>query len=421
MIAFAVLTLGINNSDWDIIWLFQHPDRNLIFVVAATLIIIPFFLSILLAARKPFPVMTIDKAEKTIIAGYMRKGAWKRIEHQYSFSDLDVVEVLRNYEFKGQGYIGRPVVNDSYEINLHFSRDNKWLGISESTKRQKMLQLAKQISILTGTPFKEKNVTDMGNKPEDFSAEKSVEKPVQSQFGQGDLPLFLLDRIGDPVHSVEIHKGKLKSRGNPFAVKIGDEFGQKFLDLIMPLVSHLVNKEKYDRSLSALEFLCSDRDSDGISREGALKKMISGGWRSDDELLAKLAIVYDAQSGPIPGLSVNRDNFERYYMALKDRIKIPAVKYRIIFFEMMEKIIEQSSARIDYYNENPELLKGVQNSENYAMRFIFDIVAIVIIVFAFFIAGSLFSFTGPIIGKILTVATLIGLIVLWRRLRKKLG
>lgn len=441
MIAFAVLMLGVNNSGWDLTPLFQHEQREIIFIAGAAVLLLPFIILPVIASFKPYPAMNFNPSDRTITAGYKRGLDWKKVAHSYSFSDLDTIEVLRNYEFRTEGYIGRTGGNDAYELNLYFGKDDKWIGISESSRRQKILGQAEHLSTMTGVDFVENNLSDQYDSATASSASRSFDRPMDEssytspsarsvKSGSGGtggpdeqtapLPPFLMDQMGEPVHSVEVVGSKLKRKGNPFRMKMTDKFGQGFQNHMMPLVSHLVNKESYERSYAALKFLCTDRDdnSDRMERVAALK---AGGWKSEDELLALMAIVYDARSGPVPGLNADRDSFERYYMTLKDQLRVPSVKFRVIFFEYMDKLIEQYPERIDFYEQNPGTLQQVQNSENYALRFILDVAAVVIIVLFYFIFGAIFSLFGSVVGRILTVAAVAGMIYLWRRLRKKLG
>ena len=431
IIAFVTLTLGINNGNWNIVPFFEHPQRNTYLIAAGAILIFPYIFIMILAFLKPVPRLFINQEDKTITAGMYRRGFWKSVSYQYSFFDLGAIEVLRNYEHFGQGYIGRPAGNDSYELNLYFHSDNSWLGISESTRRQKILGQADLISRITGVPYKENNVSDNvdsvltgGVQPD----QTEIQNPVRAEYAAlNNLPPFILDRIGTPVHKIEVIQSKLKRKATPFNIKLSDEFGQKFLSLIMPVISHMVNKIEYSKSLAALEFLCSDRSDDSITREKKISELKNAGWRDEKELITVLSLLYDAQTGPIPGLTVNRDYFERYYMTLKDSIKIPSVKYRIIFFEYLETVIDESSERISTYEKNPEALKEIQNSENYALRFIIDLVFIIFIVISgFSFVGLLlsdFNFTSPmlIIRKLFSAGITVGLIYFWRRIRKKTG
>ncbi len=425
LVAFIGLILAVNNGNFEIEKLVEHPQRNQYFIIAAVVLLFSFILFMTIAGLKARPRIEIDRMKQTITAGFYKKSGWESIVHEYRFSDIGAIEVLRNYEFREHGdvnpgiqgnNVGRTSVRDSYELNLFFHIDDFWLGITESRKRPKILEQADLISRLTEVPFKENNVSDQ-NSP--LSAQ--AESPILD-----DLPPFLRERIGEKVHEVEVLPNKLKRKASPFNFEASDEIGQKFLDLVMPVISHFVNKIKYEKSLAALEYLCSDRDDDNI-REANVQKLKAAGWKDEDELSNLLTRIYDAMTGPIPGEMANNDTFERYYMSLKDRIFVPSVKYRIIFFEFMEKIIKSSTERITNYKRKPGSLNQIQNSENYALKFIIGLgFRIVIVIFGFFtIISLMFNFNPDspltLLQPIVLLGLTVGLIYLRRKLRKKFG
>ena len=423
MIAVAVITLAVNNGGLDIASLIEHPQRDYYLAAAAAVIILPYLLAMILAFLKPHPVLEIDRLKQVIKAGYMRRGEWKSVVHEYRFVDLGAIEVLRNYEIHGRGYIGRSGRGDSYELNLYFHTDGLWLGISESTMRPKILEQASLVSGLTRVPYLENN--ERGYSPAAAAAEAVSEGRDEPPDAFNDLPPFVRARIGEPVHSIEVNSGKLRRKLLPFSFRLSDDAGRQFTALIMPVVSHFVNRVGYDKSLAAFEYMCSDRDDP--DRRERLRLLFDAGWRGEDELLATLSRVYDAATGPVPGLLANRDAFERYYMTLQDDIQVPVLKYRIIFFELLEEVIRGYPDRIDKYERDPGSLNKIQNSENYALRFMIGLgFGAVIVVFGFFSGISLlFAYRagGPeaFLGAAILSAITIALIWLRHRLRKKFG
>jgi hypothetical protein len=425
IVAFIVLILTVNNGNFEIANLVEHPQLYQYLFIAASGILFSFILFMTIAGIKARARIEINRNKQTITAGFYKKSGWKSIVHEYRFSDIGAVEVLRNYEFQGHGdvnpgiqgnNVGRTSVRDSYELNLFFHVDDFWLGITESRKRPKILEQADLISRLTRVQFKENNVSNQ-NSPLSAQA-KSPELQ--------NLPPFLREQIGEKVHEVQVFPNKLKSKASPFKIEASDEIGQKFLDLVMPAISYFVNKIEYEKSLAALEFLCSDRENTNIRKEN-VQKLKAAGWKDEEELSNLLTRIYDANTGPVPGVMANRDTFERYYMSLKDRILVPSAKYRILFFEFLEKIIYSSAERITNYERKPGSLNQIQNSENYALKFIIGLgFGFVIVTFGFFTIISLIFYFNPdspltLLRPVILLGLTVGLIYLRRKLRKKFG
>jgi hypothetical protein len=339
-------------------------------------------------------------------------------------------------------------------LNLYFPSNDVWLGITESRNRQHILDQAHQISKLTGVQFKENNVTDGFTfnssvttpleqeqipvpesdliepvNPNGLST-KSLKKNVMShnpQADMADLPPFVRDSIGEPVSSLAINAARLKQKRFPLKMSMTNQISQQFSTLISPVVSHMVNKVPYDKSLAALEYLCSDRDDSRMDREEKLRRLEKAGWQGEKELFLAITLIFDSQTGIGIGVGHAKDLFERFYMSLSDNIRIPGIKYRLILMEYIEKIITESPERYTLYEQNPDGFQAIQRSESYALKFIIDVAAVVIcgmgglISLMFLRTGISWREPSVIAGGVVSTGITIVLIYIWRKIRKKLG
>ena len=463
MIMFAVATVYVNNTDFEIIDLVEDPLLPLYFGIAAAYLILPFVFFLIKGRRKPVPVILISRENGTITAGKMRGKNLTTIEHNYKISELETIEVLRNYETRGRPVSGGKVTTDSYELNLYFPSGDVWLGITESRNRQHILDQAHQISKLTGVPAKENNVTDgftfdpsnssgtTPSKQEQSSgfesdliesvnpgvpvnsnglSTQSFKKNVMSHnnpVDMADLPPFIRDLIGEPVSSLTINAAKLKQKRFPLKMSTTKKISHQFTPLISPVVSHMVNKVEYYKSLAALEYLCSDRYDSRMAREEKIHRLEQAGWQGEKELFLAITMIFDSQSGSVIEAGDARDMFERYYMGLSDDIYIPRIKYRLILMEYIEKIITESSDRYTLYEQNPDGFQAIQRSESYALKFIIDVAAVVICGMGCFISlffirtGIAWREPTVIAGGAVSTGITILLIYFWLKIRKKLG
>ena len=414
MILFAAGTLYINNTQNNVFEVLQSPNMPLILTVTGAILLLPFLMSFVKNMRSGVPVLDIDGMTQRITFGLAGKKEWKKVDHEYTFADLAQVEVLRNHEFRAGGGSRGSVAFDSYELNLYFSPDDRWIGVTESRNRQRILGQAEDISRITGAGITDENVTRQrvvtrGREEPDFSAP----------------PPFLTKEDLTPVDRVDVIGLKLRLKLFPFRVRLTDTLGQQLADLLMPVVSHFVNKVGYRKSLPALEYLCSCRYSDPDARTASIRRLVEAGWQGEESLYSTIARIFDARTGFAPLTQPSRDAFERYYMQLNDRLYLLAKKYRIVLIEYLEKIIEQAPDRYAKYEMQPSRLKELQRSENYAFKFIVDIAALVICGFAaaFTVmalrAGVSWGEPGVTAGGVVSAVITITLIYAWFRFRRR--
>ena len=426
MILFAAGTLYFNNTDADIADVSQHPSVLTYLIFAAAVVVLPFVIGFGRNLRRGVPMLFIDGMERRIRFGLTRGSAWTKTDYDYDFKDLAFVEVLRNYEVRTSNRPGMGVTRDSYELNLYFSPDDRWIGITESTDRQRILGQAKEIAKITGAKVGEENAVKQ-RVPVNTAFEPappSTQEPVDD-----DLPPlpFLSDDDRKPVNSLEVKPGKLRLKLFPFRIKASDAFGQKLSSLLMPVVSHMVNRQPYAKSLAACQYLSSDRNAPAGRRNALIANLVEAGWRGEDELKSTVFEIFDAQTGFAPLTRASRDAFERYYMQLNDRLAVLAKKYRIVFMEYLEDAIRSAPDRMNRYDMQPELLSKLQQSENYGFKFVLDVAAIVICGFAIWFtrlvlrAGIGWKEPALVAGGVISAIATLGLIYLWLKYRRRFG
>ena len=317
MIAFAAGMLHFNNTDADFGALLQRPEAPYFAGGALALLLAPVLIGLLHNIRRGLPCVHVDRDRRTITFGRLRRRRWIQVDHEYPFSDLDEVEVLRNYESRWNARRTTTIQRDSYELNLRFGPDNRWIGITEALDRQLMQAQATHIAEMTGASFVERNVTEMGAAPGAAIAGVALHFPAP---GASEPPPFLSGRDVEVIHSIRVIDGKLRLKLFPFHFRIADQIGQSLASLLAPLVSHFVNKVPASKSAAALKYLCSDRDASDTDSRHAIAPLTEAGWHGEREVYDVLVHVFDAQSAPIIGGSASRDVFERYYMRLADQI-----------------------------------------------------------------------------------------------------
>ncbi|MBU8912895.1 MAG: hypothetical protein KOO61_02660 [Spirochaetales bacterium] len=415
VIAFAAGTLHFNNTDADLGALLQRPEAPYATGAALLVLLAPVLIGVVRKTRRGLPCVHVDRECRTITFGETRRRRWAKIDHEYQFTDLDEVEVLRNYEtrWNARRTATRPV--DSYEINLHFRPDDRWIGITESLDRQLMKAQAGKIAEMTAARLIERNVTEMAG-----VLKAGGDQPLGA-------PPFLSEEEAEIMHSLPVLEGKLRLKLFPFHFKLTDQMGQSIASLLKPLVSHLVNKVPAGKSAAALHYLCSDRDASDTDRRANVARLIDAGWRGEGEVYDVLAHVCDAGSAPVIGGNASRDLYERYYMRLADQVRNLSWKYRVMFMEQLERVVAEAPDRFDSYVLQPEKLTGIQESEAYAFKFILDVAALVIVgaagAFSWFALRSGIKWGEPqvTVGGSVGTAVTLGLVYLWIRLRRRMG
>jgi len=430
MIVFAAGMLYFNNTDADLGALLQRPEAPYAAGAALLVLLAPVLIGLVRNGRRGLPCVHVDRERRTITFGEIRRRRWVKIDHEYQFTDLDEIEVLRNYEtrWNARRTSTRPV--DSYEINLHFRPDDRWIGITESLDRQLMKAQAGKIAEMTAARLIERNVTEMGGVPGTGATPESRTTLRNAPAG-ADQPLgpppFLSEKEAEIVHSLPVLEGKLRLKLFPFHFKLTDQMGQSIASLLMPLVSHLVNKVPAGKSAAAIHYLCSDRDASDTDRRAKVSSLVDAGWRGEREVYDVLARVCDAGSAPVIGGNASRDLYERYYMRLADQVRNLRWKYRVVFMEQLERVVAEAPDRFDSYALQPDKLTGIQESEAYAFKFILDVVALVIVgaagAFSWFALRSGIKWGEPqvIVGGSVGAAVTLGLVYLWIRLRRRMG
>ena len=253
MIAFAAGLLYFNNTDADLGALLQRPEAPYAAGAALLVLLAPVLIGLVRSARRGLPCVHVDRERRTVTFGETRRRRWAKIDHEYQFTDLDEIEVLRNYEtrWNARRTSTRPV--DSYEINLHFRPDDRWIGITESLDRQLMKAQAGKIAEMTAARLIERNVTEMGGVP--GTGEGRPGPPTSNAPAGGGQPLgpppFLSEKEAEILYSLPVLEGKLRMKLFPFHFKLTDQMGQSIASLLLPLVSHLVNKLPRPRSATS--------------------------------------------------------------------------------------------------------------------------------------------------------------------------
>ena len=137
-----------------------------------------------------------------------------------------------------------------------------------------------------------------------------------------------------------------------------------------------------------------------------------------------VARVFDAHAGIGADRALIEDRAERYYLWLGDRARGLVRKYRINFFEVLERVIKEAPKRFAKYQQAPETLLKLQFSEAYSLKFILDVAAVVICGFAAWFsiisirAGVGWGGPAVLAKGIVAALVTVALIVSWQILRR---
>lgn len=424
MLLFAGGVFYFNNTGAEITEWIYHPLAPYVTGAAVTLLLAPIVVGGIRRIRRGVLTLTIDSETSRIVFGSVRRSEWRQIDHDYAFTDIGQIEVLRNYESRPNARRTGTVAVDSYELNLYFHTDDTWIGVTESRDRPQMQWEAKRISQLTRVPVTERNAPEMVGRGTTGTSD-AIDRDATAH--PPSAPPFLSENEREVVHRLEVKPGKLRAKLFPFHFQIADQPGQHLASLLMPVVSHFVNKVPYGKSLAAVRYLSADRDASETDRQTLVAELHQAGWRGERELVETVARVFDAHAGIGADRALIEDRAGRYYLWLGDRVRGLSWKYRINFFDVLERVIKDAPRRFAKYQQAPETLLKLQLSEAHSLKFILDVAAVVICGFAaWFSIISIRAGVGwgepAVLAKGFVAALVtVTLIVCWQVLRRKLG
>ena len=175
------------------------------------LLLAPILVGVIRRVRSGAPTLTINSETGRIAFGSVRRGEWRQIDHDYTFTDLGQIEVLRNYESRPNARRTGTVALDSYELNLYFHTTDTWVGVTESRDRRQMQWESERISQLTKVPVTERNAPELaGRAPIDRATDRGTSTGTPNR---ARVPVRKGTR-GDPQPRGQA--GQASSKGFPF-------------------------------------------------------------------------------------------------------------------------------------------------------------------------------------------------------------